>query len=734
MMVPTHWLPARWFTSSRLRPFDGPYRDPDGNDVMDFIVARIPTRTAAEAAAYRAKLESASSLGDEGSAARLVQAIGDDDGSGEDAYLYFGNAAEALAEEVLPDGWHALTLRRSNFPASEDGDAQANAALYGAIGSGAQWFHGYGQTGSMDVAFFLDYGLDDTSALDSIPEAGREMIAFLSMCQSGEFGWEFSDGGATYLADAPGEEILLDAPNGWRFCAGFSGHVTSYTAHLLADGLAHALSEGNATTAGAVAEAARRSLSEGYRYATESDPMERGLNLLGDPAIPVRPAPDPAAAWREGFELADGFVWRRRRDPEGPAGGSLPAGLALVLRGRHPEPLGPPVREGDRALCIRTETIEPFRVLETFHLCDVKRSFAQGSPILLTWDLTARTLQGSLWIAPEIVLDDGTRVLESRALNDVSGETWPRFSVPPVAGWSPRAVMVPAAVHGGRAVDHLALTIEAQAAGPSEIDSTDVVLDGIRVRPIPASQDATVLNGTFEGISVFDPLPLDWWSPSGDLVGVADGVDENGGRGLLIDDSALVAPSARAFVVRGPHGGTFERVELRAKGTPGRSMTISCRSADTDEPLWLFTHVFSGDGWEDIAGEGILTDDAPVVVLELQAEPGSAVFVGRVEAQPRVVTHATAGAGGLQGRLDVLPSAAADRFSIRWRLEERGRRAELRIHDVRGRLLRRWSQPADRAAIDVTWPDDGLPVAPGVYFVSATSGGRSISRKLTVVR
>jgi hypothetical protein len=295
--------------------------------------------------------------------------------------------------------------------------------------------------------------------------------------------------------------------------------------------------------------------------------------------------------------------------------------------------------------------------------------------------------------------------------------------------------MIPAAGHGGRTVDHLALTIEAQAAGSAEIDSTHVVLDRIRIRPIPASQDAVVLNGAFEEISIFDPLPLDWWSPSGDLVGFADGIDDDGGRGLLIDDSALVAASARTLVVRGPYGGTFQRVDLRAKGTPGRSITISCRSTDADEPLWLFTHVFSGDGWEEIAGEGILTDDALAVVLELQAEPGSAVLVGRVEAQPRVVTHTTLPeADDPRGRLDVYPSAAADRFSIRWLLEERDAGAELRVHDLRGRLLRRWSQPADRAAIEVTWPDDGFPVAPGVYFVSATSGGRSTSRKLTVVR
>ncbi len=736
-LVPTTWLYGRYFSLPELRPYDGPFRDPDGDGVADFIVGRIPVRSRDHAQTYLDKLVSAADMAADAQASRFIQVIGD---VGPDDYGYMAEAAEGLAAHHISDGWDVTVLRRSDYPADDGLGNPADAALYGAIAAGATWFHGYGQTGGGDVMGFLNYGLYDTATLEALPEEGRLLAAFLSSCEGGQFAREIPDSLGTPPWDWPGEELLLDAPNGWRFCAGFSGHVTSETAHVFADGALRAMAAGLATSTGAVAEAARAALLERYDLVTEAYPMEWGVNILGDPAIPVLPSPDPTRPWREGFELSDGFAWRIRLDPDGDQG--IGVRLRAYTHSLARQQGTPPPCEGHRAIRVETQALQPHTTLSTFHACDLRRYFLSEAMLLLTWETNALRHEGSLWIAPELVLSDGSRLLETFGLCDLEGNAWPHFPVDSLGGWRQSAVLLPENCAAGERIGHLSLRVAAEASDWGSLDSCAVLLDHIRLRPILPDQNATLLNASFEEVSPARTAPFDWTGSAEDQVGVVTGVCTDGEGSLLIRDSGSDGAWARGLVVKGRFGERMDGVLFHAKGEPGTALDVRCLRVGDGATLGSFRHVLESGDWElvmDIFGASI---DEPLVILELSVSPGDYVLVDEIVAwqdelvgqDERVAGERAALEDARPVTLDVHPAVVSPRFTFRWATTASVASPCISIFDARGRLVGRWAEESHGRTHAVGWPTHGSRVASGVYFLVATwEGGRQVKR-LTLVR
>ncbi len=101
------------------------------------------------------------------------------------------------------------------------------------------------------------------------------------------------------------------------------------------------------------------------------------------------------------------------------------------------------------------------------------------------------------------------------------------------------------------------------------------------------------------------------------------------------------------------------------------------------------------------------------------------------------VTAAPAAAPDAGPDLVVSPNPARRDVSLRFSLAAAGW-AKVAIFDVAGRRLRTLADgPRPAGAHDVTWDGavaDGAPAAPGVYFARVEAGGRSVLRKVTLVR
>jgi len=290
--------------------------------------------------------------------------------------------------------------------------------------------------------------------------------------------------------------------------------------------------------------------------------------------------------------------------------------------------------------------------------------------------------------------------------------------------------------------DFCALGVSVPAASPT-VDTGYVAVSGTSLSCPLAAGVAALLLQRAPGLTPWQ---------------VREALRETASRAALPDNDFGwgILDAAAALDYYGPH---ITHVALADTLPPAVGYPVGCLISDrlplVPVALQLFWRA-DGGAWQTLplapAGadsfHAALPGAAAGTVLEYYLAAGDAAGIGAVDpatgaSMPLriVIAGAPTGAGDLPAArtalLAVLPNPFNPRAEIRYILARAGR-ATVRVHDVRGAVIRTLlaaDLPAGPGAVVWDGRDDaGGPVASGVYFCRLAADGVADTRRLTLVR
>ena len=247
-------------------------------------IGRLPVLTNAELDAYLDKLADYESALAGPGGERMVMLSDNPDDAGD-----FTRDSQGI-QELIGSTWNTESL------ALGGGSLQSTrSTLFEAFGSGIDHLHYVGH-GGLDR--FAAEGLLTRDDVATLPASSRFPVVTSMTCSAGRF----EVPGLTSLA----ESLVLAENAGAIAVWAPSGTSVNDAAHELDKAFWRARKAGATTLGEAIREA-----TDDYRTNGPYPELPEVYNLLGDPALPLVPAPadDAEALFSSGFELGDTSEW-----------------------------------------------------------------------------------------------------------------------------------------------------------------------------------------------------------------------------------------------------------------------------------------------------------------------------------------------------------------------------------------------------------------------------------------